>query len=148
MSRLEHAAEIADLASDLGLAGPAHPVEAILGHCRTRIDRWMAEVHGVTTMGPLEVVVTQPRRTAFEEIRSDADFDRIKEQYARVKKDPVFATMRFRFDDAENPIYGMLVGRKNAAADAPDRFVALIDCRGSRLARRFFTKWHEIGHRM
>ena len=67
----------------------------------------------------------------FEEVRSDADFDRITEQYARAKKDPVFATMRLKFDDAENPTYGTLVKRKNVADDAPDRFVAVIDCRGS-----------------
>ena len=30
MSRLEHAAEVADLAADLGLAGAANPVDAIL----------------------------------------------------------------------------------------------------------------------
>ncbi len=148
MSRLEHASEIADLAADLGLAGAANPIEAILRRCRSRIDRWVAEARGVTTIGQLETLVTQRLQMVFEEIRSDADFARITEKYVKGKKDPVFASMRFRFDDAENPTYGMLVRRKNAADDAPDRFVALIDCRGSRLARRFFTKWHEIGHRM
>ncbi|HJZ56574.1 MAG TPA: hypothetical protein VKE74_16530, partial [Gemmataceae bacterium] len=76
------------------------------------------------------------------------DFDRIKAKYARAKKDPVFATMRLRFDDAENPTYGALVKRKNAGPDAPDRYVAVIDCRGNKLARRFFTRWHEIAHRL
>ena len=101
----------------------------------------------MTTIGQLEALVTQRLQMVFEEIRSDADFDRIKEQYARAKKDPVFATMRFRFDDAENPTYGALV-RRNVGDDAPDRFVAVIDCRGGKLARRFFTRWHEIAHRL
>jgi hypothetical protein len=148
MSRLEHAAEVADLAADLGLGGAANPVDAILRHCRTRIDRWVAEARGVTTIGQLEALVTQRLQMVFEEVRSNADFDCIKEQYARAKKDPVFATMRFRFDDAENPTYGALVRRKNVAADATDRFVAVIDCRGSKLARHFFTRWHEIAHRL
>src|SRR5579864_4234605 len=147
MSRLEHATEIADLAADLGLAGAGNPVEAILRHCRTRIDRWVAEARGVNTIGQLEALVTQRLQMVFEEIRSDADFDRIKEQYARAKKDPVFATMRFRFNDAENPTFGALV-RRNVGDDAPDRFVAVIDCRGGKLARRFFTRWHEIAHRL
>jgi hypothetical protein len=148
MSRLEHAAEVADLAADLKLAGAANPVDAILHHCRTRIDRWLAEARDVTTIGQLEALVTQRLQMVFEEIRSDADFDRIKEQYARAKKDPVFATMRLKFDDADNPTYGMLVKRKNVADDAPDRFVAIIDCRGRKLSRRFFTRWHEIAHRL
>src|SRR5437660_3884786 len=111
MSRLEHAAEVADLASDLGLAGAANPVETILRHCRTRIDRWLAEARGVNTINQLEALVTQRLHMVFEEIRSDADFDRLKEQYARAKKDPVFATMRLKFDDADNPTFGTLVKR-------------------------------------
>jgi hypothetical protein len=83
----------------------------------------------------------------FVEIRSDADFDRITNEYAKAKKDPVFATMRMRFDDPDNPTYGTLV-RRNVGPDAPDRFVAVIDCRGSKFARRFFTRWHEIAHRL
>ncbi|MFM8272698.1 MAG: hypothetical protein ACKODX_10245, partial [Gemmata sp.] len=127
MSRLEHAAEVADLAADLGLGGATNPVEAVLAHCRTRIDRWVAEAGGVTGVGQLEALVTRRLQMVFEEVRSDADFDRITQQYARAKKDPVFATLRFRFDDPENPTYGALV-RRNVGDDAPDRFVAVIDC--------------------
>jgi hypothetical protein len=148
MSRLEHATEISDLAADLGLAGAANPVEAILRHCRSRIDRWVAEARGVTTIGQLEALVIQRLQMVFEEIRSDADFDRLKEQYAKAKKDLVFASLGLDFNKPDNPLYGMLIKRKNAADDASDRFVAVIDCRGAKLARRFFTKWHEIGHRM
>ncbi len=148
MSRLEHATEIAGLAADLGLAGAANPVEAILRQCRSRIDRWVAEARGVTTIGQLETLVTQRLQMVFEEVRSDGDFDRLKEQYAKAKKDPVFASLRLQFNKPDDPLYGMLIRRKNAADDAPDRFVAVIDCRGGKLARRFFTKWHEIGHRM
>jgi len=83
----------------------------------------------------------------FEEIRSDADFARITDQYARGKKDFVFAAMRSKFDEADNPTYGVLV-RRNVADDALDRFVAMIDCRGRKLPRRFFTRWHEIAHRL
>ena len=64
------------------------------------------------------------------------------------KKDAIFATMRLRFNDEGNPTYGALVRRKKVAADAPDRYVAVIDCRGDKLARRFFTRWHEIAHRL
>jgi hypothetical protein len=106
------------------------------------------EAHSVTTIGQLENIVTGKLQMVFEEVRSNGDFERITEKYARAKKDPVFATMRLRFDDVENPTFGALVKRKNVTGDAPDRFVAVIDCRGSKLARRFFTRWHEIAHRL
>src|SRR5208337_4775857 len=73
---------------------------------------------------------------------------RIKQVYALGKREFVFATMRLKFDDPGNPTYGVLIRRSNAEADAPDRYVAVIDCRGRKLARRFFTRWHEIAHRL
>ena len=112
------------------------------------IDGWVAEAGGVADHRALEALVARKLQMVFEEIRTDGDFDRITDKYARAKRDPVFATMRMRFDDADNPTYGALVRRKNAGADAPDRFVAVIDCRGGKLARRFFTRWHEIAHRL
>jgi len=56
--------------------------------------------------------------------------------------------MRTKFEDTGTLTYGALVQRRNAGADSPDRFVAVIDCRGGKLARRFFTRWHEIAHRL
>ena len=147
MTRLDAAPEILELAKELGVSA-VKPVDGILHYCRQQIDCWVAEAGRVADIEALESLVTQRLQTVFEEIRSDADFDRITNNYARAKKDPVFAAMRFRFDDARNPTYGVLVQRKNAAPDAMDRFVAVIDCRGSKLARRFFTRWHEIAHRM
>lgn len=147
MNRLDAAREVLDLAKELGVSAAA-PVEGILQYCRQRIDCWVVETGGVPDIESLESLVTKRLQMVFEEIRSDADFDRITNKYARGKKDPVFAAMRFRFDDAHNPTYGILVQRKNVEADALDRFVAVIDCREGKLARRFFTRWHEIAHRM
>jgi len=84
----------------------------------------------------------------FEEIRTDEDWERLKEVYARGKKEFVFGAIRTKFDDDDNLTYGALVQRRNAAPTDPDRFVALIDCRGNKAARRFFTRWHEIAHRL
>lgn len=147
MSRLDAAPEVIALAEQLGVGNGA-PVKAILRHCRSRIDRWVAEARGVTNIGQLETLVTQRRQMVFEEVRSDGDFDRLKEQYAKAKKDPVFASLRLAFNKPDDPLYGMLIRRKNANEDAPDRFVAVIDCRDGKLARRFFTRWHEIAHRL
>jgi hypothetical protein len=148
MSRLDDAAEVVALAEALGLGSPVQPVKAVVRLCLLRIDGWVAEAGGVAGIADLEALVTRKLQLVFEEVRSDADFDRITERYARAKKDPVFATMRLKFEEGDNPTYGALVKRKNAAPDAPDRYVAVIDCRGRKLARRFFTRWHEVSHRL
>jgi hypothetical protein len=147
MTRLDAAPEILALAAELGV-GSGAPVEAILAHCRRRIDGWVAEAGGVNGIDALESLVTQRLQTTFVEIRGDEDFDRLTEVYARGKKEFVFAGMRSKFDDEYNLTYGALVQRRNAGPSDPDRFVAVIDCRGGKLARRFFTRWHEIAHRL
>jgi hypothetical protein len=147
MTRLDAAPEILDLAGELGV-GAAAPVDGILGYCRRRIDGWVVEAGGITGIDALESLVTQRLQMVFEEIRTDEDFDRLTEVYARGKKEFVFAGMRSKFDDDDNLTYGALVQRRNAGPSDPDRFVAVIDCRGNKLARRFFTRWHEIAHRL
>jgi hypothetical protein len=147
MTRLDAAPEIHALAAELGVGGAA-PVDGILDYCRSRIDRWVAEAGGVKDIDALESLVTQRLQMVFEEIRMDEDWDRLKEVYARGKKEFVFGGIRTKFDDDDNLTYGALVQRRNSEADSPDRFVAVIDCRGSKLARRFFTRWHEIAHRL
>jgi hypothetical protein len=148
MSRLAEEPDILDLAKRLGIDAAEDPVGAILDMCRQRIDRWVAQEGGVGSIEHLEKLVTQKLQMIFEEIRDESDFDRIKQVYAVGKREFIFATMRMRFDDEANPTYGALVRRLKAAPDAPDRYVAVIDCRGNKLARRFFTRWHEIAHRL
>jgi hypothetical protein len=147
MTRWEHTTEIRDLAGQLGV-GEGAPVGCILDHCRRRIDGWVAEAGGVTDIDALETLVIRRLQMVFEEIRADEDFDRLTQVYAREKREFVFATMRSKFDEADNPTFGALILRRNATADSPDRYVAVIDCRGNKLARRFFTRWHEIAHRL
>lgn len=147
MTRWDQAPEIFSLADELGVGGAA-PVNGILDYCHRRIDAWVAEAGGVPNIDALESLVTQNLQMVFEEIRTDDDFDRLTQVYARQKKDPVFATVRLKFDDADNPTFGALLKRRNVADDATDRYVAVIDCRGNKLARRFFTRWHEIAHRL
>lgn len=148
MKRRNVASEVVDLADQLGLSGATDPVGTMLRLCRTRIDGWVDDAGGVSGIADLETLVMRRLQMVFEEIHSDADFDRITQHYAKGLKEFVFATMRMRFDDADNPTFGVLVQRKNVERDAPDRFVAVIDCRGNKLARRFFTRWHEIAHRL
>ena len=147
MSRLDVAPEILALAEELGVGGAA-PVDGILSYCSRRIDGWVAEAGGVPSIDSLESLVTHRLQMVFEEIRSDEDFDRLTEVYARGKKEFVFAGMRTKFDDTDTLTYGALVQRRNVRDGDPDRFVAVVDCRGGKLARRFFTRWHEIAHRL
>ena len=116
-----------------------------MSFCQARVDRWVEEVSGVSDIDQLEALVKGRLQMVFEDVLSDADFDRLKDAYAVVRREFVFASLPMRFDDAT---FGMLIRREHVPLDAPDRYVAVIDCRGMKAARRFFTRWHEIAHRL
>lgn len=42
--------------------------------------------------------------------------------------------------------FAALMEREHVKPGASDRYVAVIDCRGEKAARRYFTRWHEIAH--
>jgi hypothetical protein len=54
-----------------------------------------------------------------------------------------FAFIRADFDGGT---FGATYRRINVGPDAPDRYVAFVDCRGEKAARRYFTRWHELAH--
>ena len=144
MSRLDQESEVIELARTLGLPDD-RPVDAIVGFCRDRIDGWIAETDGVENVDQLEALVLRRLQMAFEEIWWDEDFERLKEEYARKRGEIVFATLAMQFDEKT---FGALICLKNVSENAPIRYVAVIDCRGDKAQRRFFTRWHEIAHRL
>jgi hypothetical protein len=155
MIRPNASPEVLSLADRLGI--DAHdPAVGIVVDCRQRVDTWVHQAGGlgpggISSMADLESLITHNLSMVVEEIHNDDDFDRLTDKYARGLGDYVFAGLRARFDDPENPAFGVLIERNTPTA-ADDLFVAVIDCReeltGEKFARRYFTKWHEIAHRM
>jgi len=144
VSKLDQSQEVIDLARNLGLQGT--PVKAILDHCESQVDTWLSAHDEVCTIEEIERIVLAKSQMVFEEIHDDHDFARLKNVYAHGKGEFVLASMQHRFDDPAT--YGSLVRRSKASMEDRDRYVAVIDCRGPKLARRFFTRWHEIAHRL
>ncbi len=146
MTRWDQSHEIFSLADELGVGGAA-PVTNILDYCHRRIEAWVAEAGSVPNIDALESLVTQKLQMVFEEIRTDDDWERLKEVYARGKKKSCSQRCGQSSMTITTDLW-CLVQRRNAAPADLDRFVAVIDCRGNKLARRFFTRWHEIAHRL
>ena len=148
--------EVYQLANSLGIES-TDPAVGIVVHCRRLVDSWVTQAGGlgpggIADIAAFETLITKKLSMVVEEIRSEDDFARLTDHYARQKGDYVFAGLRARFDDLENPAFGVLIQRNGARDDAPDQYVAVIDARtefsDEKFARRYFTKWHEIAHRM
>ncbi|HZZ77248.1 MAG TPA: hypothetical protein VFE62_01945, partial [Gemmataceae bacterium] len=142
MSRLDQEPEVIELARKLGLSRLGDPVLAVVGHCLNRIGCWVRSDGPVSTIGELESVVARRLHMVFEEVETDEALDALIRKYVKLGEG-VFAYLKH---DLEGETFGATYRRSTAAHDAPDRLVAIIDCRGDKQTRRFFTRWHEVAH--
>jgi hypothetical protein len=142
VSTLNSNRRILRLARDLGLTGLEGPVEQITEYCFQRIEA-ISSTLNINSLAELEQVVARSLNLQFEEIWSDADIERIVQKYAVSEGDFVFATVRTHFNA---DTFGTTFVRKKTSPSGPNRYVAVIDCRGAKAQRRYFTRWHEIAH--
>jgi len=140
MSRLDHEHDVIALARELGLRGD--PAEAVVRFCEETIGCWAAEVGGVDRVAALEQLVAARLRLVFEEICSDDDLERTISKYT-AQREGIFRALGDQLDAAT---FGLTIKRSRVRPGAKDEYVAVIDCRGEKAARRFFTRWHEIAH--
>lgn len=135
MSALDQEQDVVDLAEKLGLNGS--PVAAIINFCQGQIDTWVSKAGGVTSVDELEAIVANRLNLVFEEIHDDDDLANLKRKYVQWGEH-VFA--HIVENDLTPDTFGTMVRLKDGT------HVAVIDCRGDKAARRFFTRWHEIAH--
>jgi hypothetical protein len=135
MIALHQERDVIDLAKRLGLTGS--PVEGIINFCQKQIDKWVIEAGGVDSIDELESLVAFKLNLVIEEIHDEADLQELKRRYVQMGE-PIFA--HIVENDLTPDTFGTMVRLKNKT------HVAVIDCRGDKAARRFFTRWHEIAH--
>lgn len=143
MRRLGEEPAVARMASELGVGGGDDAVAAVTSYCRAKIDGWVRETRPQpASIRELEQLVCGKVRLVFEEVWSDDDLIGVIRRYVGAGE-PVFATLKHDLDDQT---FATLLERQTATARCPDRYVAVVDCRGDKGVRRFFTRWHEIAH--
>ena len=142
MLKLDQASEIISMALTLKRDPRRGAVAEIIRHCHEKIAEYIAKVGNVKTLDQLQAVLCRCLHLVFEEAWSDDDLDRITKKYVEMGE-LGFASLRMQLED---DVFATLMERVHVKASSPDRYVAVIDCRGGKAARRFFTRWHEIAH--
>lgn len=142
MSVIDRDQKVIQMAADLGLDWRETPTEAIIEFCKRRIAGWLSGASDVRTLDDLESLVCEKLWLVMEEFSTDDELDAIIAKYV-AKGEYVFVTQR---DELGPETFATLIRRDNATPECHDQFVAIIDCRGDKAARRFFTRWHEIAH--
>lgn len=130
---------IIGLANALELDG-ADPLESIRAFCRGKIGRFLRGVKRVANMVELQQIVCVHLNLTVHEVWTDEDLEDLKRRYIAAGE-IVFATLGSQLSpDAFGVLFRLnKVGRRK-------RFTAVIDCRGDKHLRRYWTLWHEIAH--
>lgn len=141
MPQLKNFPQIRKLALDLGLKLTGNPVDDILRHCDRRVKKFLKEFPECNTLPNLLNVIAAKVGTIFETVKTDDDLQQIKQKYLS-KREKIFVRLE---EDLDGEVYGITFKRTNRQSWEP-QFVSVIDCRGQKGLRAYYTKWHEIAH--
>ncbi len=139
--QLKKSVKVQKLARDLGMKNTDDPVSAIVNFCRQKVKKYLADFSECDRLHDLLLFLAQKLGTYFEEIRSDEDLENIKSTYLQ-RGEKIFVRLKEEFEDH---VYGITFRLMNREPWEP-QFVSIIDCRGDKASRSYFTKWHELGH--
>lgn len=138
--RLTDRPAVRTLARDLGLRPSGDALEAIVEYAKRRVAAIAKECRCESLEDLLGKVATK-LETSFVEIFSDEDLQRTEEMYVQLGE-RAFADLRSQLD---SNVFAITFRRRNEKPHERP-FVSVIDCRGEKGARRYFSKWHELAH--
>ena len=142
MKKLDSEYEIHKLAAGLKVDWQQNAVQNIIALCHEKISKWTKGIFKIRSIQELEALVCEKVKLVFEEIYSEDDLNAVIRKYVGLGE-PIFATLK---TDLDEKTFATLIERRRIDGNSHDRYVAVIDCRGNKVARRFFTRWHEIAH--
>lgn len=129
------------LAGDLGIKPSSDPIREIVRFCEKRIRRFLHDFPDCKTLSQLLEISASKLGTKFEEIHSDTELVEVRGRYLR-QSEKAFAGLH---EELSANVFGVTFKRLNRKAwELP--YVSVIDCRGEKQFRSYYTKWHELGH--
>ena len=142
MTRMDDEPKLVAMANSLRIASP-NLVEGIRRFCRDKVQKLLRGRPHVSGVRELQEAVCQELNLNVHEVWSDSDLTEVVRTYIS-DGDPVFAILPT--DLAPTTTFGVLIRRKQNDSAGRLRWAAIVDCRGDKALRRFFTLWHEIAH--
>lgn len=138
---LRQEAEI--LIHELGLSSNGDPVHELRNYVREEVGRLTDPFDDITTLNHLLRVVAGRLRVDLQFIISDGDISRLPSKSGEEIDLPAkHARKEFGGDGSTE---GLLLHHPNSKPQGHD-YLAIVDARGSKLYRAYFTAWHEIAH--
>lgn len=135
---------VQDIARQLGvsLAGGGDPTVKIVAACRKKVDSWCEELGPVESYADLLDVVSAKLKVHFEVVQSDDELRSLRDRYLKARE-AGFINLDREFDNATDAVVLKLV---NAEKWSSKQYVAVVDARGPKAPRQWFSQWHELAH--
>ncbi|PKN62604.1 MAG: hypothetical protein CVU57_23430 [Deltaproteobacteria bacterium HGW-Deltaproteobacteria-15] len=139
--RLSDKPEIRKLAKQLGLTIGGDAVHSIRQFCAEKVKEIASQFGPVSDLNQFLELVASSLGIGFREVHSDEELQRVREHYLS-KGELVFHDLHKELDAQTDAV---LIWLTNAKPWEP-KYVAIIDCRGHKAWRAYFSKWHEVAH--
>ncbi len=140
-THLDSKPQIWRLAADLELPRSESPSRGIRQLVIKRVKQIAAEFSCSSLKSLLDAVAGRVD-TVFREIHSDRDLEEIQQEYVG-RGEAAFARLQGELNGpADFAITIRLIHRQ----PWDPQFVSVIDCRGEKRYRTYFSKWHELAH--
>jgi hypothetical protein len=124
----------------LGVDPESDPVAAILRFCNKKVQ-CVAREFKCSTLGQLLSALAAALGTTFIEVHSDSDLIEIQERHL-ASNEKAFATLKEDLSEDVLAITYKLLNRKKWQRP----YMSVIDCRGEKRGRTYYSKWHELAH--
>ena len=135
--------ELRRVANQLDLGRTGNIEDKIIGHCLERLRSWVA-VHGEPqTLSELATEFATSLDMRITEVRNQDDIDAILEEVTPAQK-AVIGELKAEFGDDTDAVTFLRLDPK----PWDQAYWAIINCQGQHEYRRYFSKWHEIVHRL
>lgn len=138
--KLKNSYQVRKLAADLGLRAGDDPVSAILRFCERKV-RKVAREFGPSGLSDLLDTLAVVLGTSFVEVHSDEELEQVQRRFLD-QGEKAFVSLAGDLAPSVYAITFKLTNRKRWQR----AYVSVIDCRGDKAARAYFSKWHELAH--
>jgi len=139
---LKNSTSVWKLARDLGIAGSGEDsIAGIIKFCERRVKNVLETFPDCQTLSDLLDCVAGKLDTIFEIVTSDENLEQIQRKYVN-NGEKIFAGLD---KELSEDVFAITYRRTNRETWEPE-FVSVIDARGAKTSRAYFTKWHELAH--
>jgi hypothetical protein len=141
MTDLTHHAKLKQLARNLHIPDDGDCLRELRDHAIASVQKMLTE-WSVETIGDLRSLVADKLSVKIESIGEDQDTERLAEKYGQVMSG--FRHL-LRAEFIKGDTEGLLIDNPKPGKGGRD-YLVIVDARGPRKTRAYFTAWHELAH--